>query len=53
MSREDKRQSSNPIRKEIKKLPNKGKDEKRIDFNICPYSPYGKFGIWFKAIWRI
>lgn len=52
MSREDKRQSSRPPR-EIKRVPNKGKDEKRIDFNICPYSPYGKLGVWFKAIWRI
>lgn len=52
MSREDKQQGSRQIR-QIKQVPNKGKDEKRIDFNICPYSPYGKLGIWFKAIWRI
>lgn len=52
MSREDKQKRNNEPR-EIKNMPNRGKDEKRIDFNICPYSPYGKLGIWFKAIWRI
>lgn len=51
MFRKNKQQTTRQTR-ELKTMPSRGKDEKRIDFNICPYSPYGKFGVWFKAIFR-
>lgn len=50
MFRKDKSKATRPPR-ELKNLPNQGKDS-RVDFNICPYSPYGRFGIWFKTIFR-
>lgn len=54
MFRKDKRETTRPPRELKKVIPNvRREEEKRIDFNISPYSPYGRFGIWLKTIWRI
>lgn len=62
MFRKDEQKDTRPTKKvgEYNGLQNKeekeitsASGEKRIDFNICPFSPYGRFGTWFKINWRI
>lgn len=52
MFRKDKPKDTRTTKK-INKDITSASGEKRIDFNVCPFSPYGRFGTWLKIIWRI
>lgn len=47
MFRKDKQKVTDPA-KEVRE-----KTQPKIDFNIQPYTPYGRLGMWLKATWRI